>query len=137
MTKQALAAYISDCFSIEPDYPWSDIEDGCVFRHVDTRKWFCVGLRVLYRKLKIDRDGSVDIVDVKCDPLLKGAYMTHPGVVPAYHMNKEHWLTILLDGTAEDAVIKELLTLSFELTRAKKRRGDPANKNELTPEMND
>lgn len=120
-TKVDLTAYIEERFSVRPDFPWSDIEDGCVFRHADTRKWFCVGLTVPYRKLDIDRDGPVDIVDVKCDPLLKGAYMMHPGVLPAYHMNKEHWLTILLDGTADDDVICELLDVSWELTRTKKR----------------
>ena len=41
-------------------------------------------------------DGSgeeiVYIMDVKCGPLLGGSYLGKPGVVPAYHMNKTHWL---------------------------------------------
>ena len=36
---------------------------------------------------------------------------------PAY---KKHWLTILLDGTAEDALVKELLEISFDLTNKKR-----------------
>ena len=32
-------------------------------------------------------------------------------------MNKDNWLTILLDGSAEDELIKELFELSFDLTK--------------------
>ena len=122
MTKQELMAYIEGCFSVEPDYPWEKLEDGYVFRHPDNRKWFGVGLTVAYRRLGIDRDGAADIVDVKTGPLMQGAYLDRPGILPGYHMNKSHWLTILLDGSADDAVIRELLDLSWELTRDKRRR---------------
>jgi predicted DNA-binding protein (MmcQ/YjbR family) len=36
-------------------------------------------------------------------------------------MNKDHWVTILLDGSAEDALIRELLEISFDLTNWKKK----------------
>ena len=32
------------------------------------------------------------------EPLMIGPCATKPGVLPAYHMNKEHWITILLDS---------------------------------------
>jgi predicted DNA-binding protein (MmcQ/YjbR family) len=43
-------------------------------------------------------------------------YRRQPGILPGYHMNKDNWLTILLDGSAEDELIKELLELSFDMT---------------------
>ena len=46
-----------------------------------------------------------------------GSYLGQPGILPGYHMNKNHWLTVLLDGTAADDVIKELLEISWELTK--------------------
>ena len=119
MTRQELMEYVRDRFSVEPDYPWEKIEDGYVFRHQASRKWFGVGLTVSYRRLGIEREGTVDIVDFKAGPLLQGAYLSHPGVLPGYHMNKTHWLTVFLDGTTEDAVIAELLDVSYELTREK------------------
>ena len=42
-----------------------------------------------------------------------------------YHMNKEHWLSILLDGTAEDGLIRELLEISWELTRPRSKAPRP------------
>ncbi len=51
-----------------------------------------------------------------------GALRGKPGFRPAYHMNKDKWITILLDGSAEREDITGLLALSFELTAAKHRK---------------
>ena len=81
--------------------------------------------------LKAQRpDGSgedvVYIMDVKCGPLLGGSYLGKPGVVPAYHMNKTHWLGVLLDGSAADETVTELLDLSYSETQSRKRHGKSA-----------
>ena len=78
---------------------------------------------VPYEKLGLRRQGEADVVNVKCSPLLTGVYRSQPGVLPAYHMNKEHWLSLLLDGTAGDDLIRELLEISFDLTGSKRRPG--------------
>lgn len=41
--------------------------------------------------------------------------------MPAYHMNKTHWLGILLDGSAADETVTELLDLSYAQTQSRKR----------------
>lgn len=121
MTKQELFAYAAAQYSAEPDYPWPAY-DYFVLRHRDNRKWFAVGMTVPYRRLGLDRDGDVDIVDVKCGPLLMGSFRDRPGVLPGYHMNKEHWVTLLLDGGTADELMKELLDVSFGLTAARRRK---------------
>ncbi|MCR5138285.1 MAG: MmcQ/YjbR family DNA-binding protein [Oscillospiraceae bacterium] len=119
MTKPELVSYVRDYYSVNPDYPWDD--ENYVLRHESNRKWFAVGLAVRYLRLGIDCDGTVDIIDVKCSPLMMGAYLSLPGILPGYHMNKDHWLTILLDGTASDETIKELLEISYEMTKGMRR----------------
>lgn len=114
MTRDELLEYAADRFSVEPEYLWDD--ESFVFRHHGNRKWFAVAMRIPYQRLGIDREGLADIVDVKCSPLLMGAFRRQPGILPGYHMNKEHWITILLDGTAEDGLIKELFEISFDMT---------------------
>ena len=120
MTKEELIRYVGARFSTEPEYPWDD--ESFIFRHRGNRKWFAVAMRVPYRRLGLEREGAADIVDVKCSPLMADAYRKLPGILPGYHMNKEHWLTILLDGSAEDELIRELLELSFDLTDGKKKK---------------
>ena len=117
MTKEQLIRYVAERFSTDPEYPWAD--ENFIFRHRANRKWFAVAMRLPYRRLGIDCDGLVDIVDTKCGPLLMDAYRKQPGILPGYHMNKDHWLTILLDGTAEDELIWELLEISYDLTKSK------------------
>lgn len=115
MTKEGLIRAVAERYSVDPEWPWDD--ENFIFRHPDCRKWFAVAMRVPYRRLGIDREGSVDMVDVKCGPQLMGSYRGLPGILPGYHMNKEHWLGILLDGSAEDGTIRELLEISYELTK--------------------
>ena len=117
MTKDELIQYVAERFSADAEYPWND--DNFIFRHHGNRKWFAVIMRIPYGRLRIDKDGDVDIVDVKCGPLLMDAYRKQPGILPGYHMNKDHWITILLDGSADDVLIKELFEISYDLTDAK------------------
>ena len=121
MTKDELIRYVDERYSTDPEYPWDD--EAFIFRHAGNRKWFAVAMRVPYPRLGMEREGSVDIVDVKSSPLLMGAYRAQPGILPGYHMNKEHWLTILLDGSAEEELIKELLEISFDLTNSRRKAG--------------
>ena len=114
MTKDELIAYVAERFSTDAEYPWDD--ENFIFRHQENRKWFAVAMCVPYRRLGIGREDSVDIVDVKCGPLLMDVYRKQPGILPGYHMNKDHWITILLDGTAEDGLIRELFEISYDLT---------------------
>lgn len=119
MTKDGLIRWVAERYSTDPEYPWDD--ESFIFRHQGNRKWFAVAMRVSYRRLGIDREGAADIVDVKCGPLLMDAYRKQRGILPGYHMNKDNWVTILLDGTAEDALIRELLEISFDLTNSANR----------------
>ena len=55
-------------------------------------------------------------VNLKCDPEkaieLREQY---PSVIPGYHMNKQHWNTILIDGSVNDVILKEWIDDSYDL----------------------
>lgn len=71
-------------------------------------------------KLGMDGTGVVDVLNVKCDPTIIGMLRMQPGFYPAYHMNKEKWVSILLCGPAADDEIKELIEFSYQLTSSRK-----------------
>ena len=77
---------------------------------------------VPYEKLGINKEGRVDVINVKHFPELIGSARKKGGVLPAYHMNKEYWLTILLDGTVPKERIYELIDISYGLTMKKSKR---------------
>ena len=122
MTKDELLNYIEREYGVTPDYPWLDSPEGAVFRHKDNRKWFALSMPIPRRYAYPGETGEVDAVNLKCDPVLSGMLRSEPGVLPAWHMSKVHWVTVLLDGSADDDQVKFLLHQSFELTKSKKRR---------------
>ena len=69
------------------------------------------------RKLGISSDRIIDVLNVKCDPLLIGSLRLKPGFYPAYHMNKDKWISIAMDGSVPSDEIKELVELSYQLTK--------------------
>ena len=48
-----------------------------------------------------------------------GGLRKDEGILPAYQMNKEHWISVLLDGTVEKEKICDLIDISYDLTRSK------------------
>ena len=115
MNREALIALMRDEFGSSAEYLWARYPEYCVFRHGHNRKWFAVLMRVPAEKIGL-AGAPVDILDVKCDPLLIGSLLKKPGYLPAYHMNKTAWLTVLPDMLS-DGELFELISLSHELTR--------------------
>src|SRR3954447_13499046 len=55
-------------------------------------------------------------VSVKCDPdLAQSLRLTYPAITPGYHLNKRHWNTIALDGSLDDAMVRDLIEDSYAL----------------------
>ena len=122
MDRKKLEQLIFDTCSVEPDYPWMDTPESAVFRHPGNRKWFALVTTVSRSKLGLPGQQPVDIVNLKCDPLLIGSLRMEPGFYPAYHMNKDNWITAALDGSAPDDTIRMLLEMSYAATAPKLRK---------------
>ncbi|MBQ7921595.1 MAG: MmcQ/YjbR family DNA-binding protein [Clostridia bacterium] len=117
MNRAELEAYIKETYGISADYPFTgDFVTG-VFRHPGSRKWFAIAMRISKTKLGSAEDGAVDIVNVKCAPDILYSFHGQPGIYPAYHMNRNHWLTLTLDGRVDEGTMAFLLGISFDLTK--------------------
>ena len=119
MNKDELIAYVQDRYGVEPEYLWEKFPTAYVHRHHNNRKWFAVSMDVRRERLGVAGTGLVCVIDLKCGPLLGGSYLGKSGVIPAWHMNKTNWIGLLLDGSAEDETVKELLEISYDLTKGK------------------
>ena len=73
-------------------------------------------------------DDPVASVTAKVDPedaeALRAQY---PAITPGYHMNKRHWVTVLLDGSVPDDLLVEIVTESHRLVAPRIRRPRPAS----------
>lgn len=121
MNKQEMSEYIFDTFGVVGDHPFESSPDTTVFRHTDNKKWFGIVMPLSGTRFGLG-EKTVDIINLKCDPLLIGSLLLERGFFPAYHMNKENWISAALDGSSDDDRLKMLVDMSFELTRDKKKR---------------
>lgn len=68
-------------------------------------------------------DGGIDRITLKCLPeraeVLVGE---HEHIVPGYHMNKRHWITVDLDGSVPRELVEDLIDDSHFLVRGKSHR---------------
>ncbi|ACI59477.1 protein of unknown function DUF419 (plasmid) [Rhizobium leguminosarum bv. trifolii WSM2304] len=109
--------YVKKKYDVTPDYPFEKYHHYAALRHLDDEKWFGLVMNVPRDKLGLDGEGEVDILDVKCQPAKVDDLKKKTGFRPAYHMNKQHWLTVLLDGTVPKQDILNLLDESYDLTK--------------------
>lgn len=117
MDRQEVEQFIKQTFTnIDQDYPWENYPTYTIFRHTNSRKWFALIAQIHYSTFIPNQDGNVNFLNIKCDPDLIEDLIRRPGFFPAYHMNKKHWTTILLDHTAPADQIKTLIDLSYKLT---------------------
>ena len=107
-------------YKVSGDAPWAKYPDFIVLRHADNRKWFGLLMNLPKSKLGLKGDESVDILNLKVDPIVIGGFIHQAGIMPAYHMNKASWVSVLLDGSVPLNDIEFLLNVSFELTKNKK-----------------
>ena len=121
MTKQDFLSYCSSTYGTSPDYPFDEDFETAVLRHSDNRKWYALVMRVSRRKFGFDSDEVIDVVNLKLPVEMFGSFGAADGVYPAYHMNKLHWISVLLPDASED-VVQFLVNVSFEATKTTKKK---------------
>jgi predicted DNA-binding protein (MmcQ/YjbR family) len=120
MNRQELEQFIFNTYAIKGDDPWRNYPRYEVFRHVENKKWFALLMDVDGEKLGLSRGRIYDVVNLKCDWLLASSICGGKEILPAYHMNKNNWLTAVLCEIAEDK-LKLLVDMSFSLTAPKSK----------------
>lgn len=118
MTKQKAIAYIRNNYGVAEDYPWDD-SDAFVFRHRFSRKWFCLFMDISACYLGIDDNKVITVVNLKAPKSLREDLLREEGIYPAYHMNKQHWISLDL-RKANEKMLEVLIDMSFKATAMKK-----------------
>ncbi len=105
--------YIRDKYGAEAEYLWEKFPSNAIFREEITQKWYAALLTVEKRKIGIDEDGTIEIIDLKETPDNIAALVDGKNYLAGYHMNKKHWCTICLDGSVPIEEIYERIDISF------------------------
>lgn len=116
MNRTEFEMLVEQSYATTPEHPFAKDNNTIVYRHTNNKKWYAVVMTVAKQKLGIKCEGNIDIVNLKCDNEIIYSMWQEKGIYPAYHMNKNHWLSVALDNSADDRTISWLLDMSYSLT---------------------
>ena len=114
--------HIKTEYGAEPEFLWPEkYPSYCVFRHGDNRKWFTLVASIAAKSLGIEGaklgDDIVEVINLKFDKNQTYDFAeTSDHIFPAYHMNKNNWITVVLDGGLSDEMVFELIRKSYLLS---------------------
>ena len=108
MNREDIIKYSLSLQDTYEDYPFPDDNTSVTMKHLYNKKWFALIMNVngkLYLNVKTHPEYS---------ELLRSSY---DYIIPGYHMNKEHWNTIIIDDKVDTSLVEELIVQSYELTK--------------------
>ncbi|MCR5771904.1 MAG: TerB N-terminal domain-containing protein [Butyrivibrio sp.] len=115
--RHEILEYSLNKYNTKPIYPWTLLPEYAVLRHESSLKWYALFMNVDGQRLGLTPGRIYDVIDLRCREEDISSYLGKKGFLPAYHMSKKDWITILLDGSVDLEKIIELLDISFEITR--------------------
>ena len=109
--------YVRNKYGDELEFLWQKFPDNAIVRRKDNQKWYAAILTVSRRKLGLNSDEMIEILDLRMTP--EDIEKTVDGIkyFPGYHMNKKHWITICLDGMVSTEEILSKIDESYSLAR--------------------
>lgn len=125
MTREELLDWIKESFDAEAEYLWAAHPTFAVFR-TPKEKWFGIVMDIPAGKLTgrlpdgVTPEDMVSVLNVKAAPDDVALLQQSPGVYPAYHMNKTHWISLLLDSNIDAGFVKSLIAQSYDLALGKR-----------------
>ena len=113
-----LVEFLYNTYGEKPDFPFEGgYEDAGVFRYRKNRKWYGIIMNI-NKSLLTKKKGDVirvDVINVKINPEDREELLKINGLYICYHMNKQKWISIILDETVPDSLLFDLVTKSREL----------------------
>jgi len=120
-SKQAkeIIKYVKEKYNDKLEYLWQKFPENAIWRNKENNKWYGIMLVLSKRKLKIDSDEIIDIIDLRYPKETIENFVDNDKIFPGYHMNKNNWITIKLDDSVETEKIFKLIDNSYKLSLEK------------------
>lgn len=120
-SKQAkeVIKYVKDKYNDDLEYLWKKFPENAVWRNKKNKKWYGALLIISERKLELESDKIIDIIDLRYSKDKIKEFIDDKKIFAGYHMNKDNWITIKLDGSVKTEKIFELIDKSYNLSLEK------------------
>ncbi|MCY8979754.1 MmcQ/YjbR family DNA-binding protein [Bacillus halotolerans] len=117
LTREDIFKHVKEKYGTSPDYPWSKFPRYASLRHESNGKWYGLIMNVLPAKLGLDGNDQIDVLNLKCPPEISDILRNGKDILPGYHMDKEHWISLVLERIDSEEDIYNLIEQSFHLTK--------------------
>ncbi len=107
--------HIKNIYNDELEFLWERFPNNAIWRRKDTRKWYGALLIILRRKLHIDSDETVEILNLREKPENVKNIIDYQNYFPGYHMNKKHWYTVCLNDSISTEELLPKIAKSYQL----------------------
>jgi len=113
--------HITDAYNAKPEFLWEKYPGFCIFRNDRNKKWFALITQIAARQLGLEHNDNVEVLNLRFDRHEALDFTSsHENFFPAYHMNKNNWYSIILDGKLDNNIIFELIEKSYLIVNNKK-----------------
>lgn len=111
--------YVKEKYNDDLEYLWNKFPENAVWRNKINNKWYGALLVISEKKLKIESDEIVNIIDLRYQKDKIKDIIDNKKIFEGYHMNKDNWITIRLDGSIKTEKIFELIDNSYNISLTK------------------
>lgn len=111
--------YVKDKYNDDLEFLWKKFPQNAVWRNKTNNKWYGALLIISERKLELESDRIIDIIDLRYSKDGIKEIIDNKKIFAGYHMNKNSWITIKLDGSIKIEKIFELIDNSYKLSLEK------------------
>lgn len=110
--------YIKEKYDDELEFLWEKFDNNAIWRNKINQKWYGLLLTVTYDKLDASSNSNevIEIIDLRYPKGENLNIVDNEKFFLGYHMNKNSWITIILDGRVETEKIKRLIDDSYNLS---------------------
>ncbi|WP_390409947.1 MmcQ/YjbR family DNA-binding protein [Lacticaseibacillus jixiensis] len=113
----AMIDAIGNKYDEHPEFLWANFPNNAIIRRSDNRKWYALLVKVSADKLGLNGTDDVDVLVARAEPEVVTSRLNAKTALPAYHMNKQHWLSYQLDNGTPLETLMGYVKASRELAK--------------------
>lgn len=112
-----IICYVREKYGDELEFLWDKFPDNAIWRRKDNEKWYGALLTIKASKLALDGDTMIEILDLRIKTEDIETTVDNQRFFMGYHMNKNHWYTLVLDGSVPTEEIYRRIDKSYLLAK--------------------
>lgn len=111
-----LIKYVSDKYGDELEFLWEKYDNNAIWRNKINNKWFGLLMTIPKSRLGFESEEEIEVLNIRYEKGKVTEVIDGIGIFPGYHMNKQSWISIMLDNSIDTDIIFDLLDNSYNLS---------------------